>query len=267
MDGKPQIVTADDVAPPPPPVPTAPAVEAAPAPAPAVPPAADPADPLQLDKAGVPFDAAKHLRRKHPATGRWMPKGGRRPKSATFPSTPAAEGPPPPAPSFVPKVAPPPPAPSPDAEPSASAGPAPEPVADHSREAGECAAHALQFLAGTVFDAHADCAASPGEHRGMVEAFAAYVRSKGWQATAGAATFLVVVAYLLRVIRKDKPRAKLSAWIAEARAATAKNVTPPENRPAAPTPAAPAPAPAPVPAAAPRAAQVLPFNLADAEFQ
>lgn len=42
------------------------------------------------DKAGRLFDAAKNIFKVHPKTGRWMPKGGRKPKTMT--STPAAPG-------------------------------------------------------------------------------------------------------------------------------------------------------------------------------
>lgn len=222
--------------------------------------------PLDLDRAGVAFDPARHVRRKHPKTGRWMPKGGRRPAAAG--ADPGAARSAPPAPSFIPSNIPP---PAPDAGTGAASStpePAPtpaEPIADHSNEAAECAAQALQFAAGVAFDAHEDCACSPAEHRSMVQSFAAYIRAKGWQATAGAAMFLVLAAYLLRVLRKDKPREKVAAWITDLRAAGAKNVTPEDKRPGA---AAPPPPPQPPPSGAPKAATVLPFQaLRNAEFQ
>lgn len=50
-----------------------------------------------LDSKGTPFDAAKHLPKKNAKTGRWMPRGGRKPKSQTLQATPNVQTVPPPA--------------------------------------------------------------------------------------------------------------------------------------------------------------------------
>jgi hypothetical protein len=39
--------------------------------------------PGTIDRQGTPFDPARHIPKMHPLTGRWMPKGGRKPKNAS----------------------------------------------------------------------------------------------------------------------------------------------------------------------------------------
>lgn len=187
-----------------------------------------PAD--EIDRGGVKFDGKRHLRRLHPTTGRWMPKGGRRPKSPAASSRPGVEQP-----SYIPASVPPAP-PSPDSVktitdeiPSAAQSTAADDQAD---AAGECAARALQFAAGIVFDSPDDCTPPGPEHRSMVRAFAAYIRAKGWQGTAGTSVFLVIVAWVLRVLMKEKPRAAIRGWIDHAKAKAARDVTPPDAAPA-----------------------------------
>lgn len=235
---EPEHVQAAQIAPPAMPTPTAPASTAAEPPSAPAASSAQIVDETNRDSAGVPFDATKHTR-KHPKTGRWMPRGGRKPRQ---PGQPAAGAPETPAPSFIPKDAPPPSpaesnAPESKAEP-ASAPPVTESGADYSADAGECVSEALQFGAGVVFDAPDDCAASPAEHKRMSSAFAAFVRSKNWQATAAVAAALVVVAFILRTLKKDKPRAKFRSWFTPARPPV--DVTPPDARPKTAAPAKPA---------------------------
>lgn len=240
-------VSADALMPGTMPTPTAP--ESAPVASAPGAPAAAPAAPIsptasaETDSAGRAFDPAKHLPRKNPTSGRWMPKGGRKPRTAApapgaAPSvgesgTPAAE-----VKSFIPSSVPPPPP-----EEGAPAGAAPQPAApgpDNSEDAGEVGANLLQFVAGIVFDSPADCECTAPEHRRLVSAFAGYIRSRGWQASAGVLVGLVIAAYFFRVLRRDKPREKLRTWIYGAKAEAARNVTPDAAKPASVNGTAPA---------------------------
>jgi len=177
----------------------------------------------EADAAGVPYDPTRHLHRRHPSTGRWMPRGGRRPKSSSSAASGAGGV------SYIPPEVPAPPPSSEDAKtPGASSADAARSAEseDQADAAGECAARALQFSAGVVFDAPDDCTPAGPEHRGMVRAFAAYIRAKGWQGTAGTAVFLVIAAWLLRVLTKEKPRSTIRGWIDHAKAKAAHDVTP-----------------------------------------
>lgn len=191
----------------------------------------------ERDAKGVPFDPARHLARKHPATGRWMPKGGRKPGSGSAPtssesSAGAPSNPlPPPSASFIPDAAPPPPV-------EAKAGsdePAPVRVesVDHSDDAAECGVCAVVAVAGLVFDE--DCSPGAAEEKNMKKAVAAYIRAKGWQATAGIGLFLMFAAYVLRLLRKPGPKTKVREWF---RFKGAKSVTPaPQSGEQSPEPA------------------------------
>lgn len=232
----PEIVTASAITPTTMPTPTGPAAPAA-APVPAAP---SPAlDSSKVDGAGVVFDPARHIDRMNAKTGRWMPRGGRKPGSvAAGGSTPAPAAKP--APSFIPDQVPPPPAAEAEAAKPGPAAGEPAPGPDNSEDAAECAARALQFAAGTVFDDHAAATPPPKEHESMVRGFAAFIRSKGWQATAGVAVVIIVAAWLMRVLQKDKPREKVRSWMGLDRAEKARDVTPADKRP---TPPPPPPAP------------------------
>lgn len=76
----------------------------------------------------------------------------------------------------------------------------------------------------------------------MVRAFASYIRSKNWQATAGVATLIVLAAWLFRVLQKDKPAAKLRGWLGADKADTAIDITPAKTVAAPAAPVAPKPA-------------------------
>ncbi len=223
MNDTPEIVTASDISPVSMPTPTVPTGTPAPAPA------APALDTAKIDRGGIVFDPARHIDRQNKLTGRWMPRGGRKPGVKSSPPPAPVQS----APSFIPKDAPPAPAAEKPATPGATAV---EPAADNSEDAAECAARALQFAAGTVFDAHKDCTPPPDEHRSMTRSFAAFIRSKGWQATAGVSTLIVIAAWLLRVLQKDKPAAKVRGWLGAGKAEAAIDVTPAAAKPTAPPP-------------------------------
>jgi hypothetical protein len=164
-----------------------------------------------------------------------MPRGGRKPAVAaagTPPGAPAATAASrPPAPSFIPPEEP--PAAATEEKPTGEA----VRIVDHSTDAGEVIARGAQLTAGIVFDAPEDCQATDAEHRHMVEATAAWIRSKGWQAAAGVGVLLMFAAWLLKVLQRPKPQAKFRSWFsvgsepsADAGAASAQgNGTPAPN--------------------------------------
>lgn len=233
---EPEHVTIDDVAPTSVPIPTAPA----PTVTSETPPAEQVASSAStsanaVDDAGTPFDGTRHLPKKHPRTGRWLPRGGRKPRAATTtPSTDASTSQPPP-PSFIPPQPPPPPESAAQPPPKSEASSAQ--AVDHSEDAGEVLCSAVEVAAGVIFDAPEDCTPPVAEHKNMVRAVAAYVRSRGWHIAAGLGVGLMFAAYLLRVVRKPKPGAKLRSWLQFDRAEKARDVTPENVRPSnAPSP-------------------------------
>lgn len=229
-----EIVSADAITPQTMPTPTAPVSSAAVAPAQPAPPS--PAlDSSKVDSKGTVFDPTKHIDRTNPSTGRWMPRGGR--KARVIPTGGPAPAPAEkPAPSFIPQSVPPAPKVEGEQETPSATQPTAAALPDNSEDAAECAARALQFAAGTVFDDHDASTPAPKEHASMVRSFAAFIRAKGWQATAGVAVVIVLVAWLLRVLQKDKPREKVRHWLGLARVEKARDVTPEEKKPAAPAP-------------------------------
>lgn len=184
------------------------------------------------DAHGTPYDPARHIPSLHPRTGRWMPRGGRKAGAMPAPSaSPGASPEPsaPPQPSYIPAEEPPPQA-SADPQPSAP----PPPSVDHSDDAGEVVCSSIEVIAGIVFDAPEDCTPAAAEHKNMVRAVAAYIRAKGWQATAGVGLLLMFGAYLLRVLRKPKPNATIRRWVGlDSAAEEARDVTPAAARPSA----------------------------------
>lgn len=249
-------VTADAITPLDMPTPTAPtpaaaqdnAQEAAQAPA-APTPAAD-AD-AEKDSAGVPFDPARHLAKKNPHSGRWMPRGGRKPK----PKTPAGAAPADPAQTALPFT----PAetyiPAQDTPPAADQDKAQEPAqdktnepaqaapaagngADHTEAAGEMGSHALQFGAGLVSGLPEEFTATNPEHKKLAEAFACFFRSLGWEkGSPFLLLFLTAGAWIISRCRRPAVAAAIREKIKFARA---ENVTPaPEPGQPEPTRAAP----------------------------
>jgi len=215
------------------PTPTGPAAPASsPQPASVDAPVSQPAAEVPRDKAGTAFDAARHLNKLHPTSGRWMPKGGRKARAS---GAPASATPPAPAQSFIPKDAPPPAAEGKSEDKSSAAAPA---AVDYSNDAGEVVCRATQLIAGIAFDSPEDCTPAAAEHKNMVSATAAYIRMKGWQASAGVALLLVFAAWLLRILSKPKPQAKVREWL---RFTRAQDVTPAAEPQPEPTPSGPSP--------------------------
>jgi hypothetical protein len=100
---------------------------------------------------------------------------------------------------------------------------------DHSDDAAEVGCRAVQFVAGVALDAPDDVQPTPAEHKHMVRATAAYIRSKGWQATAGIGLALMFGAWLLKVLSKPRPMSKVRGWLhldAPAPAAAGEKPTP-----------------------------------------
>lgn len=239
-ENNPETVAASDITPDDMPAPTVPAQKISPqggtvpseahnpAPAGSTPAPASTVAPGTLDDKGHVFDPLRHLPRKHPHGGHWMPKGGRKPGSH-------AKSPPRPVASFIPDKVP---APLPDpsaAETNRQESPKNGPAAvDHAADAGEVAARAVQLTAGILLKAPKETTASPAEHRHMVEATAAYIRSKNWQAAAGASLLLMFVAWLLKVLQQPGPQATVSGWFEPGE--QPRKVTPeqPPQKPAAP---------------------------------
>lgn len=186
----------------------------------------------EVDSAGVVFDPARHIHKKNPHHGRWMPRKPKRVATSTGAATgAAAAGSAPPPASFIPAEEP--PAAPPAGEPEAAPAPRLEPGPDHSSDAAEVVCRAMQFGLGLAFDAPEACTPTATEHRHMVEATAAYIRAKGWQTAAGLGLFLMFAAWLLKVLQQPKPREKIRSWFIDGRAARAKDVTPKSDRPAA----------------------------------
>ena len=206
------------------------------------PPAAltSPAVDVETDSAGVPFDAARHLSKKHPATGRWMPRGGRKPKSAA-PASPASSSAstssPPPASSGVSPASSTPPADDiPDVAPSDApadaadnAGPgdaAPDdqpagPVRDAAlspKRAGELAARALYKVAGDLSGDRKRAVAKGEEHESIKQTFAAYFEFRGLKLVGGLALAATIIAYLLTDDRSDGIGARVRDWLSKRRA-------------------------------------------------
>lgn len=223
---KPQAVSASAITPKDMPKPTAPAEHTA---APVAEKAAAPVveSNVEKDARGVPFDPACHLNKKHPVSGRWMPKGGRKKKvkgatsdvSTSQPSSSeksAGSGStttPPPSASFIPDEK----SVTGQADATGSKSqPAPDAraeIVDHADDAAEVVTRGAQFGAGLVFDDPDAGKVTDGEHQNMRKATAAYIRTKGWQASAGVALALVFVAWFLRIVNKPGPQAKVKSWL------------------------------------------------------
>ncbi|MDD2764168.1 MAG: hypothetical protein PHE83_09375 [Opitutaceae bacterium] len=226
-DEKPETVTAAAITPTDMPAPTVPAPSAVPVdcdvPMPPVDPLPAPAS-GEVDRHGKPFDPARHVHTLHPKTGAWMPR--RKPRAAAASAGTGAAGSPsspPPAASFIPPEEPP-------AAPPADTPP-PEPAVDHSSDAAEVVCRSAQFALGIVFDAPEACTPAVTEHKHMVEATAAYIRAKGWQAAAGVGLVLMFAAWLLKVFQHPKPMAKIRGWFQDAKVNHARDVTPEGERP------------------------------------
>lgn len=205
--------------------------------------------PGTTDRAGAPFDPARHVAKQHPRTGRWMPRGGRKPKTAssssvsTSPSQASTAGTaaqpeplPPSSPSPADSPAPLPfdaPAPS-FADIEKAAGPVAPAPADPAAEAkakdaqvelmesaddvAEIVSNGIYNLVGFIFDAPEEWGLAGAEHNRARKAIAAYVRSRGGQISPGKALVILAAAYLLRGLAKPKSKAKAKEWTAQIRA-------------------------------------------------
>lgn len=235
---------------------------AAPAATPPPPPAAEsaPADaaPLspEVDSGGRPFDPARHVPKKNPKTGRWMPRSpGRsgRLGSASSPSSSSAQsahgGTPPaepspsaPTASYIPTDIPEQPASA--AAPGAGAPAAPalpvDPVASPEAVA-EVYCRGLYSTFGTLTGAPEEAEPTAKEHANLSATLAAYIAARGWQTRGGWAVLLEILGYLFRTGAKPRTRERVAVWWSKLRAP--KQAAPRPVAPAAPaSPANPAPA-------------------------
>jgi len=209
---------------------TAPAVPAAPTAEP--PPVVAPVThgPAPIDKAGRLFDP-KHYRANADgspflnAKGYFMPRGGRKAKTAGPVVTASA------APIAAPAVPLPPavdawsasdrataagvPSGQPG-EPGEAAGPSAAgqaaPPVGKSSDAAEVGCRAVYTAAGLVFGAPDEATPPPAEHKNYVEAAAAYIDYRGWKFVGGLALVVCALAYLLRMASKPKTEARIKKW-------------------------------------------------------
>ncbi len=158
--------------------------------------------------------------------GLFMPRGGRKPKNFAPPPPPMAPGESPWSSAEKTAASAPPPVvdEKKKEEPAAAAPTSHADISDNSDDASEVFCRAIYTVTGFAFDAPAECQPRPAEHDNMRRAFAAYLRSKGWKSSAGVGIVLMLAAYLLRVLGKPVPAAKLKSWFADWRANRAKPV-------------------------------------------
>jgi len=162
-----------------------------PAPPAAAPPAdtgpEGPAQGLTRDAAGVVFDPEKHLPKPNSKTGRWMPKGGRKPSQAIDP--PAAA-------SYVPEDAP--------AAPIPAGGDVFEAMADM---------HCRAFYGVAVAFLSDEWLPESGEHEANRRALASYYRAKGMTPDSpGYALALVAITYAGKRIAMPKTQTRLQTF-------------------------------------------------------
>jgi hypothetical protein len=211
------------------PAPTAPAVESAPETA--RPPAetASDSEPLR-DALGRAFDA-KRFRMKPDgspfldAKGRYMPRGGRKPKSAG-----AAVATPENRETTAPQPLPAPPSgPAWSAEERAAAEKPLQPVGDAAAkivepevvgsadDTAEVACQALYTVLGLATDAPEEAEPSGPQHKRMLAVTAAYLRARGWVFVGGFAVCVALLAFLLTVARKPKTRETVRRWLGKSK--------------------------------------------------
>ncbi|MCF3650178.1 hypothetical protein [Synoicihabitans lomoniglobus] len=208
-----------------------------------------PADSVEKDSGGVVFDESKHNGKKHPKTGRWLPRGGR-PKGSKN------------------KKADPVPAASAwsDADRAAAASPSPSATAENTPsapstesidselvtdadDAAEVAVGLAYMATGMATGEPSEARLKGGDHTNFKRTLAAYFKSKGWHLTGVLAVGVACVAYLLKVSRQPKTEAKFSGWMQRWKSDRAKPVekvpaTPPRRKepatPPSPSPSVPA---------------------------
>lgn len=229
---------------------------------PEIPATASPIAPGTTDRNGVPFDPARHLPKAHPRTGRWMPRGGRKPKNA-LPSSLSTSSPPDHTAATPEGSQPPISSPSPADSPAAPVSPEPPPpsFADIEQAAGpteptpskapdakaelvdnveaqaDGAWRAVYALLGIITGAPEETTRSGAAHANNRDALASWMREadfriKGWKAFAVSA-----VAYIAETFSRPKSAAKAKGWRAAwfARSGPAQAPKPaPVEAPAAP---------------------------------
>jgi len=205
--------------------------------------------PGALDRRGVPFDPARHIPKTHPFTGGWMPRGGRRPRTAS-PSSPSISAPPgrpvtgaPAEPSPSSPAASPAwseserattkPAPAPDPEKNGAPFAAVE-IVDRSEDAAEVTCRAMETVAGFAWEAPDEWAMSNAERSNAVKALAAWLRAKGWTTTGGWSVLIMFAAWFLKNVGKKESAKRTQTWLERLKAWAGKKppVTPAADSPA-----------------------------------
>lgn len=196
---------------------------------PEIPAGASPIAPGTLDRHGVPFDPARHIARQHPTSGRWMPRGGRKPKAASPfsgstsspPESTGADTPPPSPPSPAGSPAASEPAPSFDDIEKAAAEPAKpanaELVDDKDAElspegTGEILARAGYAVTGAVIGNHKAATATGAEHANIKRVVGAYCRHRGIVFVGTLALIGTFIAYLLDDLRREVVVERIKAF-------------------------------------------------------
>lgn len=212
-----------------------------------------PAAEAPRDSLGRPFDP-KRFRTKPDGTpfldknGRFMPRGGRKPKTPENRETTAQE-PPAAAPSGPAwteaeraSASQPPPPPNGEADPAAKTV-EPE-VVGSAEDSAEVACRAVYTALGFATGAPEEAIPTPAEHKNMQAMTAAYFRARGWVFAGGVAVCVALLAYLLRTVNRPKTHAKVRSWFSRG----GEGVT--DKGEPAPAASPPAPEPKSAPAAA-----------------
>ena len=179
---------------PPPPAPNRPPEETAAAPGGPV--SAPPIPGVTADSGGTPFDPLRHLAKKNPTSGRWMPRGGRKPAAGSF--IPADEGPP-----------------GASSAPAGAGGPVAPAGPDVYRAMADM--HVRAFYGVTVGLLSDEWLPQSGEHETNVDVLAAYYRAKGMTPDSpGYALILVGITYAGKRLAMPKTQTRLAgfrAWV------------------------------------------------------
>lgn len=222
------------------------------------------------DDHGTPFDPARHIPKKHPRTGRWMPRGGRKVKSSATTSTASelplgdtsaalssassnagndAERSTKGAPDFSDIDA----AAGPATKPAEGAAATPATAANGdaalpAEAAGEIGSRALYAITGAVIGNHKAATAGAAEHKNITAVLTAYAKHRGWAMVGALALIGTIVAYLLADGRREPLAEMIKKAFGQLKKKPPVNVTP-ESATIEIDPATPAPAPAAAPSA------------------
>ena len=121
-----------------------------------------------------------------------------------------------------------------EAVPGSGAVPDPDITVDHSADAAEAICGGAYLIAGVTFDASEDATPGKQEHENLRNVTAAWIRSTGWKGGPLAGMLLGWAAYLMRLVRKPKPAAKMREWFGTMKRAQPVDVETTPVRPAAP---------------------------------